>query len=106
MKKLIPVIMVAMLLVVACGSSVSVEGKWYHEDDDGSYVELTGDGNVIVGFPDYEGGIQTMEVGTYEVSGNTVEMLLWGEERVTGVIEGSKMTTTDSDGVEDIFHRR
>ncbi len=105
MKRLLPVLMVAMLLVVACGSS-SVVGKWYHVDDDGSYLELTRDGKVLVAFPDYEGDMQTMEVGTYEVKGNKVEMLLWGEETVIGTVSGDTMIVVDDDGIEDEFRRR
>ena len=109
MKKLIPVIMVAMLLMVACGSSVSVEGRWYHEDEDGTYLEFTDKGTVMVGFPDIDEGFVTLEAGTYQVRGNKVEMVITidRETKLTGIVDGDKMTVTEEDEESlGVFHRR
>ena len=59
MKRLIPLLLVLALVAVACGGSSPV-GKWYYEDGDMRYLELTSDGNAFMVQDDF-----SMPFGTW-----------------------------------------
>ena len=84
MKRLIPLLLVLALVAVACGGGSPV-GKWYH--DDGSYLEFTGDGDVIVGDGDF-----TMPLGHWEMNRGKVEITIGGHLVMEGEISGNKLT--------------
>ncbi len=84
MKRLIPLLLVLALVAVACGGGSPV-GKWYH--DDGSYIEFTRDGDVIVGDEGF-----TMPFGHWEMSRNKIEITFGGMVVMEGEIQGNTLT--------------
>lgn len=93
MKRLIPLLLVLALVVVACGGSSPV-GKWFH--DDGSYIELTKDGNVIIG----EDGF-TFPFGSWEENRGKIEIRYFGYVIMEGEVRGNKLVLWDPEDPSD-----
>lgn len=102
MKRLFPVLLLLIFVFVACGGA-SIPGKYYHEDDDGSYIELKRDGSAWIGHDDGE----AFEFGTYETNKNKVEISIAGMMIMEGAVSGKKLTLNIIDENEtDVFYRR
>ena len=93
MKRLIPLLLVLALVAVACGGGSPV-GKWYH--DDGGYIELTKDGDVMVG----EEGF-TMPFGSWEQNRGKIEIHYFGMVVLEGSVSGNRLTLWDPDDPSD-----
>lgn len=102
MKRLFPVLLLLIFVFAACGGA-SIPGKYYHEDDDGSYIELKKDGSVWIGYDEGE----AFEYGTYETNKNNVTISIAGMTVMEGSVSGKKLTLNIIDESEtEVFYRR